>query len=594
MSHSVNGYVQQAWRLDDLFPALQAPEIEAAVTELKELLAAMEEFRPKLLPTLEPAAFQALLALYEQTTRTLYRLYAFGSLSFAQDTQNQAALTYLGRMQQLSAESQNRLLFFELWWKELDDANAARLQAAAGDFRYWLDSLRREKPYTLSEAEERIVNLKNVNGRQAMDQLYDAITNRYTFKLTIDGQEQELTRAELSTHYRSADPSLRQAAFDELLRVYAQDAPILGQIYHYIVRDWQSEFIRLRRYNEPIAVRNLSNDIPDAVVDTLLTVAQANAGLFQRYFRLKARWLNLKRLRRYDLSAPVAVADKNYSFGESVHLVLDSFEQFDPRLAALAQRVFDDRHYDSEVRKGKMGGAFCATVTPALTPWVLQSFNGKPEDVATMAHELGHAIHAMLAEHHTALTQHSSLPLAETASTFGEMLLVNVLLATDPDPAVQRALLFKQMDDAYSTVMRQIYFALFERTAHARVSAGASVNDLCALYLANLHEQFGDAVEIGDNFQYEWVAIPHIYGTPFYVYAYAFGQLLVYALYRQFRQEGEPFKARYLNILSAGGAEAPVEILKQAGIDVYSAEFWQGGFDVIGELLAQLEALPLP
>lgn len=593
MTYSNNGYVQQAWQLDELFPALNAPQIEQTIASLEDKLQALEAYRPQL-PALTVTAFEDFLQQYEQTMRVFQQLYAFGSLSFAQNTQDQTALAYLARVRQLGAESQNRLLFFELWWKELEDEAAIPFLAAAGDFRYWLESLRREKPYTLSESEERIVNLKNVNGRQALDQLYDAITNRYVFHLTLDGEPRELTRSELSMHYYSADPDLRQAAYQELLRVYAQDAPILGQIYQAIVRDWHSEFVNLRRYASPLAVRNLSNDIPDAVVDTLLTVAQANNGLFQRYFQLKARWLGLERLRRYDIYAPVAATDKTYPFGDAVHLVLDSFQQFEPRLAQLARRVFDDNHYDSEVRKGKMGGAFCATVTPALTPWVLQTFNGKPEDVATMAHELGHAVHSMLAEHHTALTQHASLPLAETASTFGEMLLVDRLLESDPDPSVQRALLFKQMDDAYATVMRQIYFALFERAAHAAVQTGASVDALSDVYYALLQEQFGEAVALSDDFKYEWVAIPHIYGTPFYVYAYAFGQLLVYALYQQFRREGEPFKARYLSLLAAGGSQAPVEILRQAGIDVYSAEFWQGGFDVIAQLLTQLEALPLP
>jgi oligoendopeptidase F len=260
-------------------------------------------------------------------------------------------------------------------------------------------------------------------------------------------------------------------------------------------------------------------------------------------------------------------------------------------VATLAERVFKERHIDSEVRKGKRGGAFCLTVEPALTPWIQQSYKGLPDDVATMAHELGHAIHSMLAEHHTALTQFSSLPMAETASTFAEMLMVDHLMEQDSDPAVRRDLLFRQMDDAYATIMRQAYFAIFERTAHGLITEGAAVDDLSKAYYENLQAQFGDSLDLTEDFQVEWVEVPHIYHYPFYVYAYAFGQLLVLSLYQQYLQEGDAFKPRYLEILAAGGSDAPVRILDRAGIDVRSADFWQGGFDVLEKALERLEAI---
>ena len=222
---------------------------------------------------------------------------------------------------------------------------------------------------------------------------------------------------------------------------------MLGQIYQTLVQDWRNEQVDLRRYSAPIAARNLANDIPDPVVDTLLEVCQRNAGIYQRYFRLKARLLGMPRLRRYDIYAPVAKTDKTLSFDRAAEMVLDSFSRFDPRLAKLAQRVFADNHLDSEVRKGKRSGAFCNTVGPDLTPWVLLNYQGRPDDAATMAHELGHAIHSMLAEQHSLFTQQSSLPLAETASTFGEMLFIDHLLAQENDPAVRRDLLFRQVDD---------------------------------------------------------------------------------------------------------------------------------------------------
>ena len=270
---------------------------------------------------------------------------------------------------------------------------------------------------------------------------------------------------------------------------------------------------------------------------------------------------------------------------------MESFQRFDGRFANLARRVFEDNHLDSEVRKGKRSGAFCWTVAPDISPWVLLNYQGRPDDVATMAHELGHAIHSMLAEHHSLFTQQASLPLAETASTFGEMMLVDRLLADEKDESVRRDLLFKQVDDSYATILRQAFFALFERQAHAMIKEGAAVDDLSNAYLDNLRHQFGEAVELSDEFRWEWVSIPHIYQTPFYVYAYAFGQLLVLSLYQQYREEGESFKPRYIEILSAGGSDSPARILAGADIDIYKDAFWQGGFDVVSGLIEQLEAL---
>ncbi len=586
-------YTQTRWSLDDLFTAQDSPQMQAAFDDLDALVAAFEDNREALSGDMSTAEMMEIVRQLEAIMHLAYRIYGFASLAFSADTQDQAAQSFLGRVEQTMAHIQNRTLFFSLWWKGLEEEPAARLMQGTGDYRYWLEEMRHFKPHTLSEAEEKIVNIKDVTGVSAMHNLYDSITNRYVFKVEVDGEVKELTRGELMVHVRSHDPDLRARAYQELYRVYGDDGPILGQMYQTLVRDWHNEQVDLRHYSSPISARNLVNDIPDEVVDTLLDVCQHNAPLFQRFFRLKARWLNMERMRRYDVYAPVAKSDKTYSYDEAAGMVLDSFEQFDPNVANLAQRVFDEDHLDSEVRKGKRGGAFCAGITNDMTPWVLVNYQGRPDDVATLAHELGHAIHAMLASHHSLFTYHSSLPLAETASTFGEMMLIDRLLAEESDEAVRRDLLFRQVDDAYATIMRQAFFALFERQAHEMVQAGASVDELSDAYMENLRLQFGDAVELSDEFRWEWVSIPHIYQVPFYVYAYTFGQLLVLSLYQQFKAEGEAFKPRYLKILSAGGSEAPASILSEAGIDIYSDEFWQGGFDVIAALLDQLEAIPV-
>lgn len=587
-------YKQSAWSLAELFSGFDDPKIEQSINDVKALVKELEELRPKLLPTIAVDDFLYILKLNEKMSQLFYRLYGFGSLSFSSDTQDQQAQTFLARIGQISAETQNQTLFFSLWWKDLDEDNATRLTEAAGELGYWLTRIRLTKPYTLTEAEEKIINLKRVNGTSALQQLYASITNRYTFNLEIDGEVQELSREQISVYSRSTDPELRERSYQEVLRVYGDEAPILGQIYQALMRDWRSENVELRGYASPLAVRNRANDIPDEVVETLLKVTRKNAPIFHRFFALKARWLGMETLRRYDVYAPVVQSTKSYTFEDAVSLVLDSFNEFDPRISSLAKRVFKDNHYDSENRKGKRGGAFCATLGPDFTPWVLQTFNGEPRDVATMAHELGHAVHSMLAEHHSIFTQQSSLPLAETASTFGEMLLLDKMLASDPDPELHRDLLFSSVDDAYATIMRQAYFAAFEIEAHKAIHAGASIDDISQLHLDILKEQFGDSVELSDDFRHEWVAIPHFYSTPFYVYAYAFGQLLALALYNEYKREGDSMIPRYVEILAAGGSEAPVDVLAKAGIDVYSESFWQSGFDYLKNQLEQLEALPVP
>ncbi len=583
-------YHQSAWSLADLFPSPDGPELLTAFDDLRAKVGAFEIVREQLVPDLDPARFLEILRQIEAINHLSYRLYGYAGLWFAADTQNQAAQSLRARVDQFMAEIRNRTLFFNLWWKALDDESAGRLMASdVGDLRYWLEEMRHFKPHTLSEPEEKVVNIKDVTGVSALQALYDAITNRYVFKLEVDGQMKEMTRGELMVHVRSPKAEMRASAYQEQFRVYAEDGPILGQMYQTLARDWHNEQVDLRKFSSPIAVRNLANDIPDDVIDTLLEVAKANAPVFQRFFRLKAKLLGMERLRRYDVYAPIAAAEKSYDYETAVEMVLDSFARFDPRLASLAERIFADGHIDSEVRKGKRMGAFCWSATPQLTPWVLVNYQGRANDVSTLAHELGHAVHALLAAHHSILTFHSSLPLAETASTFGEMLLVDRLLDDEPDEAVRRDILFQQIDDAYATIQRQAFFALFERQAHEMVQANASVDDISAAYLQTLHDQFGDAVEVADEFKWEWVAIPHIFHSPFYVYAYAFGQLLVLSLYRWYQAEGDAFKPHYLDILSAGGSESPARILAAAGIDIHSREFWQGGFDIIAERVRQLE-----
>ena len=583
---------QTPWSLDELVPDPSPEAIRERLRGLENKTRDLEDRRGELDPGMDPARYLELLHLYQAWLEEAYTVQAYGILWFSSDTQSSEALSYRNRVERLLTELSNRLLFFSLWWRNLEDDQADRLlptKEQDADARQYLLDSRRFKPYTLDEPVEKVINLKDADGIDAVVTLYSMLTNRLEFEVEIEGEAQTMTRDKLMSYAFSTKAAEREAAYRELYRVYGHEATVLGQIYTYRVRDWHNEQETLRGYSSALAVRNTQNDVPDAAVETLLAVTHENRGLFQRYFRLKAGWLGMDTLRRYDLYAPLRESDTEIPWRDAVTEVLTAFHDFHPTVGSMAERVFDQRHIDSEIRKGKRGGAFCSTVLPHLTPWVMVNFTGRMRDVAELAHELGHAVHSMLAEDHSVLTQHPSLPLAETASVFSEMLITDRLLARVEDPLARRELLTELVGDIYATVMRQSYFVRFELAAHEAILDGQGLPELGELYLENLADQFGDSVEVSDEFRYEWLSIPHIYHTPFYCYSYSFGQLLVLALYRRYQQEGEAFKPRYLKMLAYGGSARPQEILEEAGIDMCSRQFWQDGFDVVKDLVDELE-----
>ena len=582
-----------AWDLSELLPAASEEIIVERLASLEVMVQSFEGRRDGLSAEMGQAALLEVVRQYEALVAQVDVLAAYGYLWFAADTQDQNALDFKNRIEQVLTDVQNRVLFFSLWWKQLDDESADALLPADSehaDVRHFLQNLRRLRPFTLEEHSEQLINLKDADGMDAVLTLYSMLTNRLEFQLEVDGEQKSLTRDQLVANVYSPDPDLREATYRELFRGFESEATLLGQIYIHRLRDWYSENVQLRGFTSPIAVRNMANDIPDEAVETLLEVVREKSSIYQRYFRLKAELLGMKRLRRYDIYAPLAGSQKEIPYSEGVGLVLDTFASFHPEVAARAERVFAEGHIDSAIRKGKKGGAFCYTVLPSQTPWLLANYTGRVRDVATLAHELGHAIHSMMAADHSVLTQHPVLPLAETASVFAEMLLTDRLLAEEQDPLVRRDLLASAVDDIYATVLRQAFFVRFEIAAHDAVRAGESVADLNALYLAELEEQFGDSVEIDSDFQHEWITIPHIYHTPFYCYAYSFGQMLVLALYRRYKEQGEAFIPGYLELLAAGGSQRPQEILTQVGVDITDPDFWRGGFSVVEDLIDQMEA----
>ena len=576
------------WDLSDLIHDPVAG-LDHCLKELDALVSRFEGYRAGLTPSMPEDVFLDMLRLDEEIAKHSAKLGAYAYLWFSEDTKDLKARSFKSHVEEQLTTLQNRLLFFELWWQSVDESNAHRLMSKVGDFRYYLEMIRHFQPHTLSEPEEKVINIKNNTGRTAIHTLYDVVTNAFAFTVNVHGKRKTVTREGLMPYLRSPTGSVREAAYRELFRVYASHHDLLGELYKALVNDWKAENIQLRHFASPIASRNLANDIPDQAVHALLSVCVKNREVFQHYFRLKARLCRIAPMTRYHIYAPHQSERRKYRYSDAVRMVLEAYRDFSPRLADLAERVFADRHVDARVRPGKIGGAYCYSVVPGLAPYVLLNFTGEARDIATMAHELGHAVHGMLAEEHTVFTFHATLPLAETASVFGERILSDTLIQHEKDKRVKQGLLLAQLDDVYATIMRQAYFVLFEQRAHDMIASGATVTDLAHAYLANVQDQFGKAVRVPREFEWEWLTIPHIFASPFYCYSYSFGNLLVLALYGMYQEQGADFVPRYENLLATGGSRAPQDMLQIMGVDMTSETFWQSGFNTIRAMVDQLE-----
>ncbi len=586
-------YEPGPWDLGELVGGAGRRSLEGQVRALRDMTGRFEEAKAALDPGITAERFRGILSDLEAIHERMSIVGGYASLSYAADTQSDEATALFTRMSRLGSEVSNRILFFDLWWKNGADGNtAARLLRGAGELEGYLAHKRLLARHSLSEPEERIINTLEVTGAAALVKIYDKITNAFEYRMRAGGRARTLTREELANHVRSASPGIREGAYRTLLSKYAENSGVVGEIYQNIVLNWRDEGIDIRGYGSPISMRNTGNDVDDGTVESLLAVCRKNSRVFQRFFIRKAGMLGMERLRRYDLYAPASAGarQKRYPYGRAVRMVLESLGRFSPELEGFARRVFSENHVDSEVRKGKRDGAFCSTLGPEITPYVLVNFTGRARDVFTLAHELGHAVHSQAAGGRSILVQEASLPLAETASTFSELLLYDSISGTISD-GEKRIMLAEKIDDLYATILRQSFFTVFEVAAHEQIAGGATVDEISGTYMKNLEEQFGRSVDVSEDFAVEWSCIPHFYHTPFYCYAYSFGNLLALSLFRRYKREGKDFVPSYMGILAAGGSKKPEDLLEEHGFDIRSPGFWQDGFDYVGQQVRDLSRL---
>ena len=576
-------YQLSSWDLSEIKPV----NLQKAFQEIETKTKQIEKRRPHLKGSISSKDFHSLLSDLERIQILNSKMGVYAQLWFAEDSSNQKASALLSQVENFLTKINNRLLFFGLWFKKLPEKEATKLINSSGKYRYFLEKMYKSKPYLLQEQEEKIINLKDVTGVSALNSIYNILCSQFQFEF----EGKKIGQEQLLTSVRSSCLKKREATYRTLLEKYKSYKDIIGEIYRNIATDWREENIHLRGHSSPINVRNFGNDIPDKAVEALLKVCERNEPLFQRFFELKRKKLGLKKMRRFDLYAPLQKnKEKKIPFADAVTTVLDTFHDFSPAFHQEALNIIAAGHIHSKVQKNKDTGAFCCSVTAKLNPYVLLNYSGTLRDVSTLAHELGHGIHHNLARAHTEFTFHAPLPLAETASIFSEMVLSERLLKKYPGRAEN--LLFIKLEELYASIIRQAGFVRFEIKAHALLEEGKTIDEISTVYLHDLRKQLGPKVEIDDIFAYEWCYIPHIFHTPFYCYAYAFGNLLTLALYETYKEKGSAYADKIVEMLAKGGSQSPLEITKAVGVDITSEKFWQGGFDVIAQMLKKVELAP--
>ncbi len=532
------------------------------------------------------AAMEELAAL----TELVGRAGSYASLRFAVDTANPSHGALLQLVQERGTAIQTMLLFFELEWAALDDERAEALLADPGlaFCAHHLRSERRYRPYLLSEPEERILNEKALSARSAWTRLYAELMSSLEVALPDEPEPASLEQA--LARLSGPDREQRRATAEAVTEALQPGLRTRASIYNTLLHD-KAVDDRLRSYPHWLSARNLANEASDESVEALVGAVRARYDIPRRWYRLKARLLGVERLADYDRAATVATADERFAWSDARSLVLDAYGSFSPELGALAQRFFDERWIDAPVRSGKRGGAFCSYTVPSAHPYVLLNYTARRRDVLTLAHELGHGVHAALAAPQGVFHQSTPLTLAETASVFGEALVFGRLLETAGTPESRLALLAEAIEGAIATVFRQTAMHQFEQLVHTarREEGELSVERFSDLWVATQEELFGDAVELTDGYRSWWSYIPHFVNTPGYVYAYAYGQLLALSVYQRYRDEGAGFVPDYLRLLSAGGSMAPEALGRIVGIDLADPGFWDAGLALVEQQLAAAE-----
>lgn len=575
------------WNLADLYSGYNDPQIEKDLASCQSEASAINAAYAGKVAALAPEELHALITRLEGLETRLGRLFTFAFLNFATRTHDQQVSAFLQRMREVGSKIGKETIFFELEWSKVEQKRVDALLAAdtLAHYHHFLENMRKYAPHQLSQIEEKLLLECSPVGRGSWTSLFEKIMGHMKFG------EKERTEEEVLADLYKPDRQVRKQAAQDLTAGLQSQLHILTHIFNTLLADKMISD-RLRSYSGWISSMNLGNELDDATVETLIAVTAKRYDIPKRYYRLKKEMLGLDELFDYDRYAPLEhLPDKTIPWEQGKTIVLDAFAKFSPRMAEIAADFFEKRWIHAPVQEGKRGGAFAHPCIPEVHPYVLVNYTGNLRDVSTVAHELGHGVHQYLAAEQGYYNSNTTLVLSETASVFAELLVFNSQLALLDRPEEKKAFICQKLESIFATVFRQISMNRFEDKVHnARREQGElKTENISDMWLQTQHEMFGESITLSDNYGIWWSYIPHFLHTPGYVYSYAFGELLVLALYALYRQGGASFVPKYLDLLSAGGSQTPYKLVEPFGVNLNDPEFWNNGLQIIDEMLAMVE-----
>jgi oligoendopeptidase F len=582
--------LETAWDLAPLVDGDEEHGLERALDEARERSGAFATAHAGRIAELDSAGLVAAMRELAGISELLGRCGSYAMLRFSTDTSDPERGAMLQLVQERATEIETHLLFFELEWAALEDERAEQLLTtdALAFCAHYLRSARRYRPHLLTEPEERILTEKAIASEAAWARLFGELVAA----VRVDVADSQLPLDVALSRLQSPDRALRRSVAEAVSAALEPGLRTRAFIFNTLVHE-KAVDDRLRHYPHWLSARNLANEASDESVMALISAVRDRFSIPQRWYRLKAQLLGVDRIADFDRSAPVLEEEITFSFSEARELVLDTYASFDPEAGRVTRRFFDEGWIDAPVRPHKRGGAFCAYTVPSVHPYVMLNFTARRRDVLTMAHELGHGLHAALAQPRGVFHQHTPLTLAETASVFGEQLVFGRMLESVTGDDARLSLLAEQLEGAIATVFRQMAMNRFEHLVHTRRrdEGELSVDRICETWVESQSELFGDAVQITDGYRMWWSYVPHFVNTPGYVYAYAYGQLLALSVYGRFREHGPAFAPDYLSLLAAGGSRSPEDLGAMVGIDLADPGFWDSGLDIIESMLQAAEEL---
>ena len=581
------GTTEVKWNLADLYFGYDDPAIEADISFCQEEAKAINNDYVNRVDNLTAEELNELVARFENLETKLGKLFTFAFLNFATQTHDQQVSAFLQRMREIGSSIGKDTVFFELAWNTVAQEKAEMLLAddLLTHYRHHLENMRKYAPHQLSEIEEKILLERAPVGRGSWTSLFEKVMGHMKF-----GEKQRTEEEVLSDLY-NPDREVRKAAAEELTESLKSHLHILIHIFNTLLAEKMISD-RLRKYPGWVSSMNLGNELEDKTVETLIEATVKRYDIPQRYYRVKQKMLGLDELLDYDRYAPLEhLPDKKISWKEGRVMVLDAFGKFSPRMAEIAGYFFDKKWIHAPVHEGKRGGAFAHPCVPDVHPYVLVNYTGNLRDVSTVAHELGHGVHQYLAAERGYYNSNTTLVLSETASVFAELLVFNSQLELLDNREERNAFICQKLESIFATVFRQVSMNRFEDKVHnARREQGELKSDeVSSFWMTTQREMFGDSVTLSENYGIWWSYIPHFLHTPGYVYSYAFGELLVLALYGLYKKEGEFFVPKYLELLSAGGSKTPYELVEPFGVNLDDPQFWNDGLHIIDDMLGLVE-----